>query len=710
MILYLTYNDHPSGVYWSQVTDVVEHFNTLGDERVRLVALVSLRGFLRSRREIREQCPDAIVLPMVPRARNWRANRIWLALLCRMYRPTAIIGRGIFASALALKERGRGRVRKVCFDGRAAYGAEWEEFRMVEDEGLIKESARLEGHVVAQVDVRMAVSSALVEHWRERFDYKGDRHVVIPCTLGRAVEFRRSLARQDVRGMFGWGPDDVVLVYSGTIVGWQSIGLLCRTMVPWLASDPTRRLLFLSETHPEILALQARFPDQVARRWVDHWQVRGLLLDCDHGLLLRDRCITNKVSSPTKFAEYLGVGLSVIISEQVGDFSRMVEEHGLGVVLRERGLPPLFRPGVEERQRTMDFMRSWFTKEVHSPSYTKVLGQLHAEQREWTPEGTSNDDAPLVSIIVPSFNKSTFIGDTIRSVMAQTDGRWELLLVDDRSTDGSGAIMAALAAEDPRIRLTVLEENRGANYCRNVGIAQARGRYVIFLDADDKLAPHCVKQRLAVMKGSGLDMAVFTMEVFQSEVGDHGQRWLPDSSDPLRDFLCHDLPWQTMQPIWDRELLVELQGFDEGFTRHQDVEFHTRALLRPGFRYRLFGGAPDCHYRIGEERKVIDPLPLLYRFSDSAVRYHDKFHAPARAIGRERLLHGIIFRTYLQVLMNVKAGKVDRKALRGLEDVLLAPVERSGRGKLLFRVVRWYNLLPVRLPGVNFVLFKLLTR
>ena len=115
MIIYLTYNDQPSGVYWSQVTDVVDHLNELGPDRVRLVALVSLRGYVRSFREIRARMPHAIVLPMVPRAHNWRSNWIWLSFLCRLLRPSGIIGRGIFASALALRMRNKGLVAQVCF-------------------------------------------------------------------------------------------------------------------------------------------------------------------------------------------------------------------------------------------------------------------------------------------------------------------------------------------------------------------------------------------------------------------------------------------------------------------------------------------------------------------------------------------------------------------------------------------------------------------
>ncbi|HRO41179.1 MAG TPA: hypothetical protein PLZ25_14815, partial [Flavobacteriales bacterium] len=98
MILFLTYNDQPSGVYWSQVCDVVAHLNTLGGPRVRLVALVSARDYFGIRRKIRAHSPDAIVLPMVPRMKRWRANAALVSWACRWFRPTGIMARGVLAT------------------------------------------------------------------------------------------------------------------------------------------------------------------------------------------------------------------------------------------------------------------------------------------------------------------------------------------------------------------------------------------------------------------------------------------------------------------------------------------------------------------------------------------------------------------------------------------------------------------------------------
>ncbi|MBK8497415.1 MAG: glycosyltransferase [Flavobacteriales bacterium] len=714
MILYLTYNDQPSGVYWGQVTDVVDHLNTLGEDRVRLVALVSLRGYLRSFREIRKRRPRSWVLPMVPRAHNWRINWIWLWLACRWLKPSGIIGRGIFATALALRMRDRGLVAQVCFDGRAAYGAEWEEYRVVDNDRLIAECVALEREVVQHADLRMAVSEALVHHWREFLGYRGERHRVIPCTLGRSVEAEPARTTREVRAALGWNEADTILVYSGTSVGWQSLELAETAVGPWLEQDASHRMLFLSQEHAVIDRLKGRFPGQVQRRWVPHQDVRALLQACDHGLLLREPRITNRVASPTKFAEYLSAGLPVLISEGVGDFSDRVRGSELGQVYKADEPLRLLKPSAELRDRLMRLAREEFTKEAFNAPYRTVLGCMCEEPgtESARPFMTPADGAPLVSIIVPSFNKRGFIGDMVATVQAQTEAHWELRIVDDASSDGSPELLASLAASDARIRLIALSANMGANHCRNLGIQEARGRYIIFLDADDLFAAQCVERRLAVMAGSGLDLSVSTMEVFKETPGDHGQLWVPLSRSPLTDFFRHKLPWQTMQPIWDRDFLRALHGFDSSFSRHQDVELHTRALLVPGVRLRMRRTQPDCYYRIAEERKVLDPRKLLMSFSDSAVKYRSKFLADARRMGRPNLLLGIIHRTYLQILLNAKAGRIDRASLRSLEEVLLAAewtAELPEFKRWLFLFTRWYNLLPLRVPGVNMLVFALLT-
>ncbi|MGB6046942.1 MAG: glycosyltransferase [Flavobacteriales bacterium] len=376
VILYLTYNDQPSGVYWSQVTDVVAHLNTLGGPQVRLVALVSARDYFGIRRKIRAHSPDAWVLPMVPQMKRWRSNAILVKTVCRLLRPSGMIARGALAAWMALRARDKGLLKKVCFDARGAYAAEWEEYRIIDDDALIAQFREVEQEVLDRSDLRIAVSNALVEHWRERYSYAQQEHVMIPCTLGRAHYWEPS-AVEARREALGFVPKDVVLVYSGSTAGWQSFALLEGLLRPVLEAQPRTKVLFLCPPDPAIDKLAKDHLGRVLTTWVPPAEVPAVLQACDVALLVREDTITNRVASPTKFAEYLACGLPVIISESIGDFSSVVNEHGLGIVHAEGGmLPVLNRPNAEERVRCRDHAREHFTKEAHNAAYRKVMEVL----------------------------------------------------------------------------------------------------------------------------------------------------------------------------------------------------------------------------------------------------------------------------------------------------------------------------------------------
>lgn len=111
--------------------------------------------------------------------------------------------------------------------------------------------------------------------------------------------------------------------------------------------------------------------------------------------------------------------------------------------------------------------------------------------------------APLVSIVTPVWNAAATLRDTVASVRAQTLADWELILVDDASTDGSRDLARALAAGEPRIRLIERAANGGAAAARNDAIRAARGRLIAFLDADDRWYPEKLARQAAFMAAGG---------------------------------------------------------------------------------------------------------------------------------------------------------------------------------------------------------------
>ena len=106
----------------------------------------------------------------------------------------------------------------------------------------------------------------------------------------------------------------------------------------------------------------------------------------------------------------------------------------------------------------------------------------------------------LVSIITPTFNSEKYIVETIQSVLNQTHTNWELLIIDDASTDNTLEIIEELKAKENRIKVFKFQTNVGAGTTRNKGIEEAQGDYIAFLDADDLWEPNKLEKQLKFMK------------------------------------------------------------------------------------------------------------------------------------------------------------------------------------------------------------------
>ena len=109
----------------------------------------------------------------------------------------------------------------------------------------------------------------------------------------------------------------------------------------------------------------------------------------------------------------------------------------------------------------------------------------------------------LVSVVMPVYNADATLRRSIESVIAQTYSRWELLAVDDGSKDGSSQTLKSMAAADPRIRPIWLGQNGGVARARNVALDAAAGRYVAFLDSDDRWHPRKLEAQIACMRETG---------------------------------------------------------------------------------------------------------------------------------------------------------------------------------------------------------------
>lgn len=142
---------------------------------------------------------------------------------------------------------------------------------------------------------------------------------------------------------------------------------------------------------------------------------------------------------------------------------------------------------------------------------------------------------PLVSIITPIFNAGNFLEEAIQSVIAQSYDCWELLLIDDGSTDESTAIAQCYAQRYPdKVRYLEHEghQNKGKSTSRNLGISHARGEYIAFLDADDVFLPKKLEQQVAVLESQPETGMVYGSTLYWYS-------WTGKKRDIKRDYQAH---------------------------------------------------------------------------------------------------------------------------------------------------------------------------
>ncbi len=378
MVFYLTYAEPPSGVYSSQVTDVISFVNRELHADLRLVAFISLHEYKSRKAHILKELPGSIVLPMLPKATFWRWNTIVLWLLCMIYRPTAIIARNVIAANMALRVRNSSPVKKVCFDGRGAIAAEWYEYDVQVVDSWKKEISDLEGRAVNEADYRIAVTEKLVDYWHERYGYSEGKHVVIPCTLNS--DFSPAVISDEekskAREKLGIGSGDVVLIYSGSTSGWQSFSLVYQYLQPFLKKAVSNKIIFLSKPEENIKKLEMEFPGQILQKWVGHREVPGVLAAGDMGILIREQSTTNRVAAPTKFAEYLSAGLPVIISENIGDYSEFVKTRNCGIIANGHALPPIGTSAMHTRAEMVSLVDLHFTKKAQLEHYRELIQNI----------------------------------------------------------------------------------------------------------------------------------------------------------------------------------------------------------------------------------------------------------------------------------------------------------------------------------------------
>jgi len=203
---------------------------------------------------------------------------------------------------------------------------------------------------------------------------------------------------------------------------------------------------------------------------------------------------------------------------------------------------------------------------------------------------------PLVSVIIPSYNSSRFIQETIDSVLNQSFKNFEVIIVDDGSTDGQFDLIFAFCQKDERVRY-IYQQNRGVASARNAGFNHSSGNYVAFLDADDIWLPENLSAKLAKFEEREYGLV-------------HSDGYFIDENSGIKEglmvgeegmLLIDLLEWKKTQVpgpssiLVKRKVLEEIGPFDTNLSTSADLDFFLRVASRfiigrvqkPTWKYRL---------------------------------------------------------------------------------------------------------------------------
>jgi glycosyltransferase involved in cell wall biosynthesis len=181
-----------------------------------------------------------------------------------------------------------------------------------------------------------------------------------------------------------------------------------------------------------------------------------------------------------------------------------------------------------------------------------------------------------VSIVIPCYNNQDTIEETLESIVNQDFKNFEIIIVNDGSKDGSQQLIEEYRSNSKYQITLINQENSGPSFARNNGASSAKGKYLLFIDADDKIAPSYISECLAIFENKPDAVIVYSeIELFEAESG----KW------ELKDFKLPDFLINNCIPIcgmMETEKFKEIGGFDTEISFTEDWELWIRFIQKYG--------------------------------------------------------------------------------------------------------------------------------
>ncbi len=295
---------------------------------------------------------------------------------------------------------------------------------------------------------------------------------------------------------------------------------------------------------------------------------------------------------------------------------------------------------------------------------------------------------PIVSVIIPTYNRAHLIGRAIQSVLNQTYQDFELIVVDDGSTDNTEEIVKDFQNKDERIKY-IYQNNQGASGARNTGIKNAKGKYIAFLDSDDEWLPEKLEKQIQLFKNSkkkNLGFVGCNVLVVDEQTNKRYEYKTPKYKNVFQRLLENNFIRSSSSVMVKKSVIDNVGLFDESLKNANDWEMWIRIAQKydfdfvdePLFKYYWHGG--NITRTAGNLKKIQYREYILIKHKNLYKKHPKAYSITLRNIGTAYLLNNDLknarkyfikaikvapwyLRTYFNLIVSLLGSKFYKKIL-----------------------------------------------
>lgn len=248
---------------------------------------------------------------------------------------------------------------------------------------------------------------------------------------------------------------------------------------------------------------------------------------------------------------------------------------------------------------------------------------------------------PLVSVIIPSYNRAHLIYETLDSIIAQSYQNWECIVVDDGSTDNTFEVVDNYVRNDERIQYhnRPKERIKGANSCRNFGFELSKGTYVNWFDSDDIMDSQCLEKKINLSLKNDTDFVSCELAYFKDEVSEYEIVKNIYSGNLFENYFCGKIAFYISGPLWRRDFLVK-----------NDLKFKPKNKILNDWIFNLDALLITNNYGL-----IKEPL-IFYRIHDLSISGALSGHKSQSVISEYIERKNMYFRYKSKGLLNQKVA------------------------------------------------------